>query len=149
VWLSLQVQAFPPMPKQWVAQQPSSSGFSIYCTSNLDTTGACNRLDNNQPAACEMVPGGVINCKQENEPPIQCVIYRGVIGTQAYFYCTHRTDPGIRNNRINTQRFAPNDPRDQVDSGVPSPQLTTKSDDLDSTLTIPNDFNDLIKDEFN
>lgn len=88
-----------------IAQLPSSSGFNIYCTSNLDGTGACNRVDNNQSIDCLVIPGGVIDCKQPGETPIQCVLYSSILDSQAYFYCTRRTDPGVRTNRIKTDRF--------------------------------------------
>jgi hypothetical protein len=131
-----------------LVQLPNSQAFSIYCTSNLDSTGACTRVDNSEPVSCEMIPGGIINCKQEGEPAIQCVIYSGVIGSQAYFYCTHRTDPGIRDNRINSQRFNrvnPSTPSSQQDgtilappsnfTDIPSPQNSEFSDPIKDLFT--------------
>ena len=93
--------------RPWIAQvSDTSTGFSIYCTSNHDSTGACNRVDNDLPIDCVVVPGGVISCKQKGQPPIQCVLYSAPLDTQAYFYCTRRTDPGIRENPINPSRFS-------------------------------------------
>ena len=83
-----------------------STPFSVYCTSNFDDTGSCTRTDNNQPIDCVLIPGGVITCKQDGVPPIQCILYGSVIDTQGYFYCTRRTSPGMTNSRINTNRFA-------------------------------------------
>jgi hypothetical protein len=131
-----------------LSQLPGSS-FSIYCTSNLDTTGACNRVDNNQPVSCEMVPGGVINCKQPDELSIQCVIYSGVIGTQAYFFCTRRTDPGVRDNRINTQRFAPTTTTTPSPSKDPATVITPLSDPLGKSPDSANDFTNSINETFN
>ena len=114
-----------------LAQAQSTSAFSIYCTSNLDGTGACNRIDNNQPVECEMIPGGVINCTENNQNPIQCIIYSGVIGSQAYFYCTHRTDPGVNKNRLNLPRFrqpAPTNKPAGNDMTNPSNNLTNGAD---------------------
>ena len=93
--------------KTLVAQVQPNSGFNIYCTSNQDGTGACNRTDNNLPIACLIIPGGVINCKEDQQASIQCVLYSSALNSQAYYYCTRRTDPGIRNNRIRDDRFAP------------------------------------------
>lgn len=131
-----------------VSQLPESS-FSIYCTSNLDSTGSCTRMDNNQPISCEMIPGGVINCKQQASSSIQCVFYSGVISTQAYFYCTRRTDPGINENRINNQRFSP------VKSERVSPSNDLKniilpfSEPLENKPAPVNVFDNPIKDAFN
>jgi len=83
----------------------STTSFNIYCTSNYDTTGACNRTDNGQPIACVIVPGGIISCKEKLQQPIQCVIFGTPVGASAYFYCTRRTDPGIK--PVNQNRFAP------------------------------------------
>jgi len=90
-----------------ISQMPGSSGFNIYCTSNQDGTGSCNRVDNNEVVDCLMIPGGIINCKEKGESAIQCVLYSSTLNSQAYFYCTRRTQPGIRNNRINPDRFTP------------------------------------------
>jgi len=147
--LSLQIQPPQTVKNEIVAQLPGSSGFSIYCTSNLDTTGACNKVENNESISCQMVPGGVINCKQQDEPPIQCVIYGGAIGTQAYFYCTHRTDPGIRDNRINSQKFIPGRTDSEAGEATPTNVLSPISDDLKTPLTQTADFGGQIQDSFN
>lgn len=92
-------------PQSFIAQLPTGSGFNIYCTSNLDGTGSCFRVDNNQPIECLVIPGGVIDCKAPGEPPIQCVLYSSVLDSQAFFYCTRRSDPGVRDNRLKSDRF--------------------------------------------
>jgi hypothetical protein len=112
-----------------ISQLPGSTGFSIFCTSNQDTTGACNRTDNNKSIPCLMVPGSVINCKEEGEKPIQCVLYSSTLDSQGYFYCTRRTDPGVINNRINPNRFtSPN----QVNFSNPIPTNTFQNPLFDS-----------------
>lgn len=88
-----------------ISQQMATPGFSIYCLSNLDGTGSCMRVDNNEAVPCTIVPGGIISCSQNAMDPIQCVSYGSSSDTQSYFYCTRRTDPGIKNNRLNTNRF--------------------------------------------
>ena len=90
-----------------IVQERLKAGFDIYCTSNQDGTGSCNRIDNGQAVDCLIVPGGVISCKEEGESTIQCTLTTAILDSQAYFYCTRRTDPGIRNNRINPDRFSP------------------------------------------
>lgn len=117
-------------PIYLLSQLPGSSGFNIYCTSNLDGTGACNRVDNDKPVDCLVIPGGVIDCKQPGEEPIQCVLYSSVLNSQAYFYCTRRTDPGVRNNKIKIDRFDQN--------SIPSPQpSTSNSSPLSDSLLPP------------
>lgn len=96
-----------------------------------------------------MVPGGVINCKQPDELAIQCIIYSGVIGTQAYFFCTRRTDPGVRDNRINTQRFVPATPTTAFPSKVPANVITPLSDPLGKSPDSVNDFTNSINETFN
>jgi hypothetical protein len=118
-----------------ISQQPVTPGFSIYCTSNLDGTGTCNRVDNNEAIPCLIVPGGVINCGQRNEISIQCVSYGASSDAQSYFYCTRRTDPGIRNNRLNTDRFAPLNPSNQT----PAESKIPNSNPLQNPLTNPFD----------
>lgn len=114
----------------------------------MDSTGSCTRIDTGEIIACEMIPGGVINCKQDGNPPIQCINFSGVIGTQAYFYCTRRTSPGVKENRINTQKFSVNDgsvlPNTNSDSL--SPPLTPTEDNY---LFPPSVFTDPVKDVFN
>ena len=147
--LSMQLEPFPQTTSSWVAQLPGSSGFSIYCTSNLDSTGACNRVDNNQPVACLIVPGDVINCKQKNEPLIECVIYSGIINTQAYFYCTHSTDPGIRPNRINTQRFTPASQKEKLRDETPNNTQSQLQNDFNQNAKTPEEAGVLNADIFN
>lgn len=133
-------------PASRVAQlTDTSSGFSIYCTSNLDSTGACNRVDNDQPIACVVVPGGVISCKEKNQPPIQCVLYSAPLDTQAYFYCTRRTDPGIRNNRINPDRFSSPSKSPFNENESPLPALPGSIDNMPApTNPIPNPFRNVL-----
>ena len=90
-----------------ISQIQATNSFSVYCTSNQDSTGTCNRTDNNNPVSCLIIPGGIINCKQEGEAPIQCVLYSSTLDSQGYFFCTRRTDPGIRTNRLNVDRITP------------------------------------------
>ena len=149
ILLNIQIQPVTKSDITLIAQLQGSSAFSIYCTSNLDATGSCNRTDNNETISCEMIPGGIINCKEQGEPPIQCVIYSGVIGTQAYFYCTHRTDPGIRDNRINKQRFTPTNAKNQQGSEANAEAPTTLSDVLEKTQLPASSFSDPIQDSFN
>ena len=87
------------------AQMLAGVSYSIFCTSNHDGTGICSRVDNNEQINCEMIPGMLINCKEPNQNTIQCVSYGSVVESQSYFYCTRRSDPGVRKDRINTNRF--------------------------------------------
>ena len=91
--------------KDVFAQVKPSSSYSIFCTSNHDGTGVCSRLDNNERINCEIIPGMLINCKENDQNPIQCVGYGAVVNSQSYFYCTRRSDPGINKDRINTNRL--------------------------------------------
>lgn len=122
----------------------SSTGFSIYCTSNLDSTGACNRVDNDQPIGCVVVPGGVISCKQPDQLPIQCVLYSAPLNTQAYFYCTRRTDPGIRPNRINQDRFSSPNKSPLNNPETPLPSLPYDVIPKDTIKSISNPFRDVL-----
>ena len=107
------------MSSAFVAQvSDQSSGFSIYCTSNLDSTGACNRIDNDQPIACVVIPGGMISCKEKSQQPIECVLYGVPLDLQAYFYCTRRTDPGMR-DPIKQNRFTPGSARNKNNVDLP------------------------------
>jgi hypothetical protein len=96
-----------------------------------------------------MVPGDVINCKQKDEPLIECVIYSGIIDTQAYFYCTHSTDPGIRSNRINTQRFTPASQKEKLRDNTPNNTRSPLQDVLDQNVQTPKEAGVLNADTFN
>lgn len=132
----------------WSTQSQASSGFSIYCISNQDSTGSCNRVDDSQPIVCEMIPGGLINCKDQKDVAIQCVLYSGVIGSQGYFYCTKRTEPGIRDNRINNQRFSTSNPITPANNLNPLPDSSRNSSGSNNPSNSVNVFTDSIKDVF-
>jgi hypothetical protein len=74
----------------------------------------------------------VINCKEKGEMAIQCVLYSSTLDSQAYFYCTRRTDPGVSSNRIKDDRFSPATP----------PATKTVDPINDTTDPIQNPFND-------
>ena len=108
----------------------SNSSFSIYCTSNLDGTGDCTRVDNGSKINCEIVPGSIINCSQSVGPQVQCVLFSSIVNAQAYFSCSPRKDAGINPNRINTDRFS------KQSSPALSPDISP-----DSLTPLPDPFN--------
>ena len=70
------------------AQQASPMDtFSIYCNSNMDSTGNCQRIDINLQIRCILIPGGVVACKDEKGNKYECVQYGAILAGQTQFSC--------------------------------------------------------------
>lgn len=93
--------------------------FSIYCTSNLDGTGRCKRVDNGEGINCIIVPGSVIACRDKDKLKYQCVQYGAVSANQTQFACV----PGT-SNTINDEEF---EKTDQLDEGPSQSSKVEKS----------------------
>lgn len=65
----------------------NQAGFSIYCNSNMDATGNCNRSDNGNPLLCIVIPGQVIDCSDQNKREFDCVQYGALLPLQTQFFC--------------------------------------------------------------
>ncbi|MCP9810032.1 hypothetical protein KBY58_11360 [Cyanobium sp. HWJ4-Hawea] len=66
---------------------PGLQAFSIYCTSNMDGTGKCTRVDNSESLTCIAIPGQVIACRDKNKSLLECVQYGLILSYQAQFSC--------------------------------------------------------------
>ena len=71
---------------------PDLLGFNVFCTSNLDSTGACVNLKNQQPLDCLIIPGQLIDCRSSLGAKFQCVLYSQVTATQAEFFCNSQAE---------------------------------------------------------
>ena len=71
----------------------SESEFNVYCTSNLDSTGICVDESSKNLLNCIVIPGQIIECKDQSSNEYECVLIAQVTATQAQFSCS-----GLDNN---------------------------------------------------
>tara|TARA_B100002051_G_scaffold262590_1_gene285371 strand:+ start:664 stop:1083 length:420 start_codon:yes stop_codon:yes gene_type:complete len=64
----------------------ASSKFTVYCSSNMDGTGVCNKEESSEPIHCLILPGSIIGCKSDNTQ-FRCIRFGQVIAHQAQFSC--------------------------------------------------------------
>lgn len=83
------------------------SGFNVFCTSNLDSTGICVNLRSQQPLDCVIIPGQLIDCRSSLGKKFQCVLYSQVTATQAEFYCNSSAVELIDKEEVTGDNFFP------------------------------------------
>ena len=66
----------------------SESEFNVYCTSNLDSTGVCVDESSKNSLDCIIIPGQIIECKDQSSKEYECVLIAQVTATQAQFSCS-------------------------------------------------------------
>ena len=86
---------------QYVAAEENNNSFTVFCTGNHDSTGTCidtNADDENNSLNCTMVPGNIIDCKNESKDQIECIL---IIATsaQAEFSCRKNRSTSIDEER--------------------------------------------------
>jgi hypothetical protein len=62
-------------------------GFFMFCTSNLDGTGACINQEDGREFSCLIVPGQIISCPAANSRSVECVWISGISANSAQFWC--------------------------------------------------------------
>ena len=75
---------------QCVAAEDNDDSFTVFCTGNHDSTGICidaNADDESNSLNCTMVPGNIIDCRNESKDQIECIL---IVATsaQAEFSCS-------------------------------------------------------------
>ena len=75
----------------------TTTKFSVFCTSNFDSTGECIS-ETNESLHCVMVPGAIINCKNDEQVIFECVQYGIIIAYQSQFACEPDTDNSVDQN---------------------------------------------------
>ena len=73
------------------------AAFSVFCTGNHDSTGSCLDVSNSKEFKeldCIMVPGNIIDCKNEKSSNIECILITAT-SAQAEFSCTHNHDASL------------------------------------------------------
>lgn len=81
----------------------SDQSFSVFCTSNFDSTGKCVD-ENNGELECIIVPGGIIACKNAKKEIYECVQYGSIIANQSQFACELDTDQSINSDLFSKNR---------------------------------------------
>ena len=69
--------------------QTAGDSFTIFCTGNQDSTGSCLEVgdsEEHKKLECIMVPGNIIDCKNESEEQIECILIAAT-SAQAEFSC--------------------------------------------------------------
>jgi len=89
--------------------------FSVYCTSNFDSTGKCVDERNNE-LGCTMISGNIIECANKTDDFFECIQFGSVIAHQTQFSCTAR--------KIDNQE-APSENQPSLPESSKSPSPTT------------------------
>lgn len=63
--------------------------FSVYCTSNFDSTGKCVDQKDNE-LGCTLISGNIIECANTKNDFFECIQFGSVIAHQTQFSCTAR-----------------------------------------------------------
>jgi len=82
----------------------SQQEFSIYCSSNMDGTGKCRKVDTDQVVNCLIIPGGIVACRDKNKKKYECVEYGAVAANQMQFACM-----AASSNSVNDKLFEGNE----------------------------------------
>lgn len=80
-----------------VMSQNSDDSFTVFCTGNQDSTGTCLEASNSEEQKkldCIMVPGNIIDCKNEADEQIECILIAAT-SAQAEFSCNKNTESSI------------------------------------------------------
>ena len=70
-------------------------GFLMYCTSNLDATGACINQEDQREFSCLIVPGQIISCPSTRAQAVECVWVSDVTANQAQFWCDRSKEAAL------------------------------------------------------
>ena len=114
--------------------QASDQGFSVFCTSNFDSTGKCVD-ENDGELECIIVPGGIIACKNAREEIYECVQYGAIIANQSQFACEPDTDQSVDSSLFskNKSDFESIDKSDNLnDRTINTPLNQNNSSPIDS-----------------
>lgn len=91
----------------------SKNEFNVYCTSNLDSTGICVDESSKKSLNCIIIPGQIIECKDQASNEYECILIAQVTATQAQFSCSgldaNRHDDDTEINSDSTPNVLPND----------------------------------------
>ena len=77
--------------------QTSEDSFTVFCTGNQDSTGSCfegSIPDEQKKLDCIMVPGNIIDCKNEAKEKVECILIAAT-SAQAEFSCNKNNDVSI------------------------------------------------------
>ena len=80
---------------QQAISQSGEDSFTVFCTGNQDSTGVCfdgSNPDDQKKLNCIMVPGNIIDCKNEAKEKVECILIAAT-SAQAEFSC-------IKNNEF-------------------------------------------------
>ena len=79
---------------QFAASQAADDSFTVFCTGNHDSTGSCLEVSSSEELKelnCIMVPGNIIDCKNEANERIECILIAAT-SAQAEFSCNKNTE---------------------------------------------------------
>ena len=85
---------------QKTSAQMDDGSFTVFCTGNHDSTGSClevSETEETKQLECIMVPGNIIDCKNETNEQIDCILIAAT-SAQAEFSCRKN-----RSNSINEE----------------------------------------------
>lgn len=71
--------------------------FTVFCTGNHDSTGSClevSEAEESKQLECIMVPGNIIDCKNETNEQIDCILIAAT-SAQAEFSCRKNKEQSI------------------------------------------------------
>ena len=82
---------------QQASAQMGDDSFTVFCTGNHDSTGHCleaGETNQSQNLECIMVPGNIVDCKNEHNEQIDCILITAT-SAQAEFSCRKNTQQTI------------------------------------------------------
>ena len=110
----------------------SQSDFSVYCTSNFDSTGECTDEDNNN-LACTLIAGNLIECINSQNKIFECIQFGAIIAYQTPFSCAPKKQDDKSTNFTKYIDQPGQTPENSFDSDQQKPSSPIKKDNGSTT----------------
>jgi len=146
-----------PLLQQASAQMEDDS-FTVFCTGNHDSTGHCleaGETNQSQNLECIMVPGNIVDCKNEHNEQIDCILITAT-SAQAEFSCRKNTQQTINSATKSLSESTPEQPNilpevigeeniqensNNIEDLTENDNTTDNQDETDGSLNNSNVFN--------
>ena len=121
---------------QFSASHAADDSFTVFCTGNHDSTGSCLEVINSEEHKelnCIMVPGNIIDCKNEANERIECILIAAT-SAQAEFSCNKNTEETFVPEARTIIEIPTSQTIDEIENeveGKESLDMTQKIDDND------------------
>ena len=116
-----------------ISAQPDDA-FTVYCTGNHDATGSCLKISNSdkpEEFECIMVPGNIIDCKNNSDTNIECILIAAT-SAQAEFSCSESMSKSPKSAETMPNQDA--NYQDGLSSGGKIFDINNEEDDTNSNI---------------